>query len=287
MRSSLAFLLVAASLLRAEPPRAPDVRDGWKLDALTRIPLADGDAGRSERASGVRLEGMSYLGALGDWRATLSGSALAVAHRWKGPALPTPYESVREVDLGVALVRRAGPAGGASHFAALELASRTADSVAFEQGLEVSSVWNSSWALSPELDLGFAVIAETRAVDGGLVLAVPTFRWRFSPGWSLGTGRKALILGRTFDDGAEATLSLGYSGEETRVEPVAQREAHVLDERLYLSAGVSWRAGEWQLRGLLGYELDSNLTFDVAGSPEQRVDPGRGLWLGLSARLPL
>lgn len=287
MRSSLAFLLVAATFLQAEPPRPPDVFNGWKLEAFTRTPLVDGDAGRSERASGVRLEGMSYLGRLGDWQATLSGSALAVGHRWKGPALPALYESVREVDLGVAFVRRAGAVGDASHFAALELGSRTADSVALEKGLEVSAVWNSSWAFSPELDLGFAIIAETRAVDHDLILAVPTFRWRFSPGWSLATGRKALMLGRSLAEGAEATLSVGYSGEETRVEAVAQHAAHVLDERLYLSAGLSWRTGQWQLRGLLGYELDSKLTFDVDGSPEQHIDPGRGLWLGLSARLPL
>lgn len=284
MRRLLPALLAAAAL-RADPPRPADFGDGWKLEADTRLSSGTGDLGRKESSSSARIEAMSHLANVGDWRLSLTGSAAAEAHDWKGAALPAPYEFVRELDLGVAAARRPGPQGGPSRFLALELGTRTADEIPVEKDLSVSFVGGSSWKMSETLDLGFLVIAETRRVENDLLVLVPTFRWSFAPDWSLATGRKALVLGHRLSPDSQATLTIGYTGEETRVEPVGGAAARVLDERLVAAVGYAWEWKGWQIGARLGWELDSELRFRVDGEPETKVDPGQGLHLGLTARI--
>ena len=50
-----------------------------------------------------------------------------------------------------------------------------------------------------------------------MVLVVPTFRWQFAPDWSLGTGRKSLVLERKLDEAWRASLTLAYQQEEARL----------------------------------------------------------------------
>jgi len=285
MRRLLPVFLASAAVLRADPPRPADFGDGWKLEADARLSSGAGDLGRKESSSSVRLEALSHLTNVGDWRLSLTGAVAAEAHDWKGAALPAPYEFVREFDLGIAASRRPGPGGGPARFLALELGTRTADAIPVEKDLTVSFVGGSTWKLSDTLDLGFLVIAETRRVENDLLIVVPTFRWAFAPDWSLATGRKALVLGHRLSPDSQATLSIGYTGEETRVEPVAGAAARVLDERLIASAGYAWEWQGWQINARLGWELDSELRFRVDGDPEKRIDPGQGLHLGLTARI--
>lgn len=284
MRRLLPLLLASAATLRADPPRPADFGDGWKVEADARLSAGSGDLGRKEASSGVRLEAMSHLTNLGDWRLSLTGSAAAESHDWKGPALPAPYEYVREIDLGLAAAQRPDGKGGPSRFLALELGTRTADEVEFQKDLTVSFVGGSSWKISETLDLGFLVIAETRRVEDDLLIAVPTFRWAFAPDWSLATGRKALVLGHRPTPDSQATLSIGYTGEETRVEPVGGADARVLDERLIASVGYAWEWQGWQVNARVGWELDSELRFEIGDVPSGNIDPGSGLHLGLSAR---
>ena len=281
----LPLFLVAAATLRADPPRPADFGDGWKVEADVRLSSGTGDLGRKESSSAVRLEALSHLTNIGDWRLSLTGGASAEAQEWKGPALPAPYEYVRELDLGLAAAQRPDGKGGPARFLALELGTRTADDVEFQKDLTVSFVGGSTWKMSETFDLGFLVIAETRRVENDLLIAVPTFRWAFAPDWSLATGRKALVLGHRFTPDSQATFSIGYTGEETRVEPVGGANARVLDERLVASAGYAWEWQGWQVSARLGCELDSELSFQVDGQPEAKVDPGQGLHLGLTARI--
>lgn len=278
-------LLLAAVTLRADPPRPADFGDGIRVELDTRFSFGQGDGGRKETNSGVRAEGMSHLTNLGDWRLSLTGSVAAESHDWRGAPLPAPYEFVREIDLGVAAAQRPDGKGGPSRFLALELGTRTADEVGFERDLTVSFVGGSSWKMSDTLDLGFLVIAETRRVEDDLIIAVPTFRWQFAKDWSLSTGRKALVLGHRLSPASQATLALGYTGEETRVESVGGAEARVLDERLVATAGLAWEWEGWQISARLGWELDSELRFEVGGAPAGKIDPGPGMHLGLAARL--
>lgn len=284
MRRLLPLLLAAAATLRADPPRPADFGDGWKLEADTRFSAGAGDLGRKESSSGVRLEGMSHLTNLGSWRLSLTGAAAAEAHDWKGAPLPAPYEYVREIDLGLAAAQRPDGKGGPARFLALELGTRTADEIEFQKDLTLSFVGGSTWKVSDTLDLGFLVIAETRRVENDLLIVVPTFRWAFAPDWSLATGRKALVLARRLAPGSQATLSIGYTGEETRVEPVGGATARVLDERLVAGLGYGWEAMGWQINVRVGWELDSELRFRIEGEPESRVDPGQGVHLGVTAR---
>lgn len=285
MRRLLPLLLASAATLRADPPRPADFGDGWKFEADARLSSGAGDLGRKEASSGIRVEAMSHLTNVGDWRLSLTGAAAAEAHDWKGPALPAPYEYVREIDLGLAAAQRPDGKGGPSRFLALELGTRTADEVEFQKDLTVSFVGGSSWKVSETLDLGFLVIGETRRVEDDLLIVVPTFRWAFAPDWSLATGRKALVLGRRLSPDSQATLSIGYTGEETRVEPVGGADARVLDERLVASAGYAWEWKGWQVNARVGWELDSELRFDVGGEPAGKVDPGNGLHIGVVTRI--
>lgn len=281
----LPLFLVAAATLRADPPRPADFGDGWKVEADVRLSSGTGDSGRKESSSAVRLEALSHLTNIGDWRLSLTGGASAEAHDWKGPALPAPYEYVRELDIGLAAAQRPDGKGGPARFLALELGTRTADDVEFQKDLTVSFVGGSTWKMSETFDLGFLVIAETRRVENDLLIVVPTFRWAFAPDWSLATGRKALVLGHRLTPDSQATFSIGYTGEETRVQPVGGANARVLDERLVASAGYAWEWQGWQVSARLGWELDSELSFQVDGQPEAKVDPGQGLHLGLTARI--
>lgn len=286
MRRLLPVLLAAAAL--AEPPRPADLGDTWTLSGRVRHDAGGGQGGLSLDSSGVRLEVLTRLTQVRDWDLSLSAAAAAEAHDLQPGAvagLPR-LESVRELDLGLVLSHRAPGPGGPSRFYALELGSRTADGARLEQGASVSFAGGSSWRLSETFSLGYLILAESRETERDLLLVVPTFRWAFSPGWSLATGRKSLVLARGAPRDGELSLTVGYDGEETRLESLGGQETRLLDRRLYADLAYGWMAGEWTVRAGLGWELDSELGFQV-GAAEQTVDPGRGLRIGLVGRIRL
>ena len=278
-------LLLAAPLL-AEPPRPADLGDTWVLSARARHDAGGGQDGLSLDSSAVRVEVLTRLTQLGEWQLSLSGAVGAEGHDLQPGAvagLPR-LESVREIDLGLVLSHRPPQAGGPARFYALEVGSRTADKAGLEEGLAVSFVGGSSWKISETLTLGYLILAESRETESDLFLVVPTFRWGFAPEWSLSTGRKSLVLARQFAASGEAFVTVGYDGEETRLEDLAGQEARLLDQRLYADLGYAWVAGAWSLRATLGWELDSELRFQV-GATETEVDPGRGARAGIVGRV--
>lgn len=286
MRRILPLLLVAPLL--AEPPRPADLGDTWTFSARARHDAGGGQDGLSLDSSSVRVEVLTELTRLGDWQLSLSGAVGAEGHDLSPGAvtgLPR-LESVREIDLGLVLSHRAPQSGGPSRFYALEIGSRTADAARLEQGVAVSFAGGSSWKVSETLTLGYLILVESREVESDLFLVVPTFRWAFAPAWSLATGRKSLVLARQLEKDGELFATVGYDGEETRLEDLAGQEARLLDQRLYADLGYAWTAGAWSVRATIGCELDSQLRFQVAGA-ETEVDPGRGVRAGIVGRIRL
>lgn len=286
MRRLLPLLLAAAAA--AEPPRPADLGDTWTLSARVRHDAGGGQGGLGLDSSGMRLEVLTRLAQVDAWELSLSAAAAAEAHDLRAGAvagLPR-LGSVRELDLGLVASHRAPGPGGPSRFYALELGTRTADGARLEQGASVSFAGGSSWRLGETFSLGYLVLVESRETERDLLLVVPTFRWAFSPGWSLATGRKSIVLARGAPREGELSLTVGYDGEETRLESLGGRETRLLDRRLYADLAYGWMAGEWSVRAGVGCELDSELRFQV-GDAERTVDPGRGARLGVTGRLRL
>jgi len=278
-------LFLAAQLL-AEPPRPADLGDTWVLSARARRDVGGGQDGLSLNSSAVRIEVVTQLTQLRDWQLSLSGAVGAEGHNLRpGTVVGLPrLESVRELDLGLVLSRRPPQAGGPARFYALEISSRTADAAGPEESVAISFAGGSSWKISETFTLGYLILAETREMESDLFLVVPTFRWAFAPEWTLSTGRKSLVLARQFASSGEAFVTVGYDGEETRLEDLAGKEARLLDQRLYADLGYGWVAGSWNLRATLGWELDSQMRFQV-GATETEIDPGRGARAGLVGRI--
>jgi len=280
-------VLLAASCL-ADPPRPADLGDTWSLAAKVRHDAGGGQGGYSIDSSSVRLEFLTQLTHLGDWHLSLSGAAAAEGHDIDDGAITglPKLESVREIDLGFVLSRPPGPQGGPSRFYALELGTRTADGAGPEEGITVSFAGGSSWKVGETLNLGYLILAESREADDDLLIVVPTFRWAFAKDWSLATGRKALVLANQWDKERTLSLTVGYEGEETRLEDSGGAEARVLDQRLHADLGYAWKTGGWDLRATVGLEIDSELEYQVGGTTT-KVDPGQGVRLGLVGRIRL
>jgi len=280
-------LLLAASCL-AEPPRPADLGDTVTLSARVRHDIGGGQDGFAIDSSAVRLEFLTQLTHLDGWHLSLSAAVGAEGndiHAGTIVGLPT-FESVRELDVGLVLSKPAGPQGGPSRFYALELGTRTADGAGIEEGIAVSFAGGSSWKVDDSLSLGFLILVESREADDDLFLIVPTFRWAFSQDWSLATGRKSLVLSRQWAKDETVSLTVGYDGEETRLEDLGGQEARVLDQRLYADLGYAWKSGGWDLRATLGMEIESELEYQVGGAVTT-VDPGQGLRLGLVGKIKL
>lgn len=285
MRRFLPILLAASCL--ADPPRQGDL-ESVTLTGRVRLDRNNGADGVALRSSGVRVEGVTEMGNVGDWRLSLNASAAGESHQLasgSGPALPT-YEAVRELDLGVVVSSPANPAGGPSRFFAFEVGSRTADEARLEQGVATSFVGGSTWKVDDTLSLGFLVLAEDREVEDDLFLIVPTFRWAFAQDWTLATGRKSLVLSNLWAKDETLSLTVGYEGEETRLQDVAGAEARLLDQRLFADLGYGWKARGWDIRATVGCELDAELEFQVGGVTTT-ADPGQGLRLGLIGKYKL
>lgn len=284
MRRLLPLVLATSAL--ADPPRPADLGDTWTLTARGRFDAGDGANDVSLRSSGARLEVLTEMGNVGTWRVSLSAAAAGEAYQLNsgtGPALPT-LDFIRELDLGLVLSRPPQAEGEPTRFYAFEVGSRTADETGVEEGIAVSFVGGSTWKVNETLNLGYLILAEDREVENDLFMIVPTFRWAFSPDWSLATGRKALVLSHQLAKAETLSLNLGYEGEETRLQSgLAGEEIRLLDQRLYADLGYAWMQSGWNLRATLGWELDSELTFQVAGV-ETDVDPGQGLRAGLVGR---
>ncbi len=284
MRRLLPLLLVAPLL--AEPPRPADLGNPWVFSARVRHDVGGGQDGLSLDSSAVRVEVLTQLTQLRDWQLSLSGTVGAEGYNLRhGTVVGLPrLESVRELDLGLVLSRRSPQAGGPARFYALEISSRTADAAGPEEDVAISFAGGSSWKISETFTLGYLILAETREMESDLFLVVPTFRWAFEPEWTLSTGRKSLVLARQFESSGEAFVTVGYDSEETRLEDLAGQQARLLDQRLYADLGYAWVAGSWNLRATLGWELDSQMRFQV-GTAETEVNPGRGARAGLVGRV--
>ena len=287
MSRRLLPILLAASCL-AEPPRPADLGDTWNLSGKVRHHLGRGQDGFSIDSSAARLEFLTQLTHLDGWHLSLSGAAGAEGHDLKpGTIAGLPkLESVRELDVGLVLSKPAGAQGGPSRFYALELGTRTADAAGLEEGIAVSFAGGSSWKIDETFTLGYMILAESREADDDLFLIVPTFRWAFAQDWSLATGRKALVLANQLAKDESVSLTVGYEGEETRLEDLAGQEARLLDQRLYADLGYSWKSGGWDLRATLGCEIDGEMEFQVGGGVT-KVDPGQGLRLGIVGKIRL
>jgi hypothetical protein len=227
---------------------------------------ASGEA--ADRAQGVEVTGNFALTQAGAWRYYWGFRASVVRHEWTDS--PFDFTSVRGVSLN--LSGYAAGEAGRTRYAVLQVNSDAATGASFGDSLTVQALYGADWHPRETLTLGYLFLAETRAVRSPMVLVVPTFRWAFAEGWSVGTGRKSLVLERRLDDAWRAALTLAFLQDEARLADLgglpqayeAERTAAVFSLRRATvgrtdEATVGWAFGGKARRDLGGVETKLDL----------------------------
>lgn len=210
MTKSLLPLLVFA-WVHAEAPRP---RPGFEgINVRLTAATASGSSEAQDRSTGLEVTGNFALTQLGTWRYDWGFRAAEVRHDWTNA--PVDFAAVRGFSLN--LSGYAANEAGRTRYAVLQLNADAATGASLGDALTVQALYGADWRVSETWTLGYLFLAESRAVRSPMVLIVPTFRWQFAPEWSLGTGRKSLVLERRLDAVWRASLTLAFQQEEARL----------------------------------------------------------------------
>jgi len=198
MISRLLPLLFAAAVFAEAPrPRAGFEGVGVRFTSAS----ASGSGKAEDSATGFEVTGNFPLLKSGSWQYDWGFRYAQTRHDWN--AAPVSFDLVRGASLN--LSGYASTEAGRSRYAVLQVNSDAASGVSFGDALTVQALYGADWRRSETFTLGYLFLAETRAVRSPMVLVVPTFRWQFAPDWSLGTGRKSLVLERKLDEAWRAS----------------------------------------------------------------------------------
>jgi len=276
MWSRLALLPLFAAVF-AEAPRPRPGFEGLALRVTSQGATGTGEA--RDRSLGLEVTGNFPLAQSGDWRYDWGFRYAQTRHDWADA--PLAFDLVRGASLN--LSGYAATAAGRTRYAVLQVNADAAEGAALGGALTVQALYGADWHRSETFTVGYLFLAETRAVRSPMVLVVPTFRWRFAPEWSLGTGRKSLVLERRCDDVWRASLTLAFQQEEARLADVAGQRQDFESERtaalLGLRRDVPGRVDELTL----GWAFRAQARRDLGGV-ESEFDLAPGLVLGFTSR---
>lgn len=276
MISRLLPLLFAAAVFAEAPrPRAGFEGVGVRLTSA----LASGDGKAEDRATGFEVTGNFPLLKSGSWQYDWGFRYAQTRHEWT--AAPVDFDLVRGVSLN--LSGYASTEAGRSRYAVLQVNSDAASGVSFGDALTVQALYGADWRQSETFTLGYLFLAETRAVRSPMVLVVPTFRWQFAPDWSLGTGRKSLVLERKLDEAWRASLTLAFQQEEARLADLAGQRQDYESERVAALFGLR-RTADGRIDELsLGWAFRAQARRDVGGV-ESEYDLAPGALISVGSR---
>ena len=276
MISRLLPLLFAAAVF-AEAPRP---RPGFEgVGVRFTSASASGDGKAEDRATGFEVTGNFPLLKTGSWQYDWGFRYAQTRHDWT--AAPVDFDLVRGASLN--LSGYASTEAGRSRYAVLQVNGDAAEGVSLADAVTVQALYGADWRQSETFTLGYLFLAETRAVRSPMVLVVPTFRWQFAPDWSLGTGRKSLVLERKLDEAWRASLTLAFQQEEARLADLAGQRQDYESERIAALFGLRRNADGRIDEITLGWAFRAEARREVGGV-ESTYDLAPGLLVGLSSR---
>ncbi len=274
-RCALLPLLAATLLAEAPRPRAGFEGVGVRFNAA--IPSGHGPA--EDRATGVEVTGNFPLLKSGAWQYDWGFRYAQTRHDWT--AAPVDFDLVRGASLN--LSGYASTEAGRSRYAVLQVNGDAAEGVSLGDALTVQALYGADWRRSETLTLGYLFLAETRAVRSPMILVVPTFRWQFAPDWSLGTGRKSLVLERKLDEAWRASLTLAFQQEEARLADLAGQRQDYECERVAALFGVRRVTADRVDELTLGWAFRARARRAVGGV-ESDYDLAPGALISLGSR---
>lgn len=261
----------------AETPRPRLGFEGLnlKLTAAT----ATGQSAPADRSVGVEVTGNFTLTQVGAWRYDWGFRAAEVRHDWV--AAPVDFTWVRGFSLN--LSGYAATEAGRTRYAVLQLSADAASGASLDQALTVQTLYGADWKQSETFTVGYLFLAEKRSVSTPLVLIVPTFRWQFTPAWSLGTGRKSLVLERQLDDAWRATLALTFQQEQVRLADLGGLRQAYESERVAAVFGLRRTTPARQDELTVGWAFRARAERDLGGVVTA-YDLAPGLLLSAASR---
>lgn len=268
--------LVAVTLW-AEAPRPRPGFEGLEL-RLTGLTAAGSGAPR-DRSAGLELVGDFALTQRQDWRYGWGFRLAEVRHDWA--AAPLEFSFVRSCSLN--LSGHAATSAGRTRYAVLQLNAAAGTGAPLGGALTAQALYGADWKVAEAWTLGYLFLAETRAVRDPLVLVVPTFRWRFAPDWSVGTGRKSLVLDRRLDDAWRASLTLAFLQEEARLADVGGLAQSYEAERVALLAGLRRSAPQRTDEFTVGWAFRARARWALGGG-ETTSDLAPGVVFSYASR---
>jgi hypothetical protein len=276
MISRLLPLLFAAAVFAEAPrPRAGFEGVGVRFTAAT--PSGHGPA--EDRATGVEVTGNFPLLKSGAWQYDWGFRYAQTRHDWT--AAPVDFDLVRGASLN--LSGYASTEAGRSRYAVLQVNGDAAEGVSLGDALTVQALYGADWRRSETLTLGYLFLAETRAVRSPMILVVPTFRWQFATDWSLGTGRKSLVLERKLDEAWRASLTLAFQQEEARLADLAGQRQDYECERVAALFGLRRVTADRVDELTLGWAFRARARRAVGGV-ESDYDLAPGALISLGSR---
>ena len=269
-------VLLCASLF-AEAPRP---RPGFEGVGLRLNYAGASGSGKAEdRSTGFELTGNFPLTEAGAWQYDWGFRYAQTRHDWT--ASPVDFGTVRGVSLN--LSGYAATPAGRSRYAVLQVNADAATGAHLEDGITVQALYGADWHPARNFTVGYLFLAETRMARSDMILVVPTFRWSFAHDWSIGTGRKSLILERRVDDAWRAALTLAFLQEEARLADLLGQRQSYDSERLALLFGVRRSTAERVDELSLGWAFAAEASRRV-GDVRTQYDLAPGLMVGLSSR---
>jgi hypothetical protein len=219
------------------------------------------------------------LRASGAWQYDWGFRYAQTRHEWT--AAPVDFALIRGVSLN--LSGYAATEAGRSRYAVLQVNSDAASGVSVGEALTVQAFYGADWRRSATFTVGYLFLAETRAVRSPMILVIPTFRWQFAPDWSIGTGRKSLVLERKVDDAWRASLTLAFQQEEARLADLAGHRQDYEIERVAALFGLR-RAADGRIDELsLGWAFRAQARREVGGV-ESEYDLAPGALISIGSR---
>ena len=241
---------------------APRPRPGFEgVNVRLLAATATGSADAQDRSAGVEVTGNFALTQQGAWRYDWGFRATEVRHDWVNA--PVDFEAVRGLSLN--LSGYSANEAGRTRYAVLQLNADAATGASLGDALTVQALYGADWRLSEAWTVGYLFLAETRAVRSPLVLVVPTFRWQFAPDWSLGTGRKSLVLERRLDAAWRASLTFAFQQEEARLADFGGLGQAYESERIAVFAGLRRLGAERSDELTVGWAFRARARRDLGG----------------------
>jgi hypothetical protein len=261
----------------AEAPRPRAGFEGVGVRFTAATPSGHGPA--EDRATGVEVTGNFPLLKSGAWQYDWGFRYAQTRHDWT--AAPVDFDLVRGASLN--LSGYASTEAGRSRYAVLQVNGDAAEGVSLGDALTVQALYGADWRRSETLTLGYLFLAETRAVRSPMILVVPTFRWQFATDWSLGTGRKSLVLERKLDEAWRASLTLAFQQEEARLADLAGQRQDYECERVAALFGLRRVTADRADELTLGWAFRARARRAVGGV-ESDYDLAPGALISLGSR---